>query len=226
MRPVPVKRPAMLIILLVALTSCFGGGGVYHTVRGGETLWRISRTYDVKIEKVIRANHIRDPRDINIGTRLYIPGAKRRLKVPPAGVKTASRPSAAKRTAVKYRGGFLWPVKGRLLNAFGTKDGIRNDGIDILARDNTPVKAAREGRVVYVADTFRTYGKIIIIKHSHDIYTVYANIKTRAVSKGDEVKKGETIAKAGSKETRDTFIHFEVREGKDPVNPLFFLPRL
>jgi len=226
--PVPEAgaRAALLLIFGLLLSSCFGGGGVYHTVHEGETLWRISHTYDVKIERVIRANHIRDPRDINVGRRLFIPGANKVLKIAPVSVKTASNTSSRhkKKNRAKYRGGFLWPVKGRLLRKYGTKDGIRNDGIDILASDNTPVKAAKEGRVVYVADTFRKYGKIIIIRHSHDIYTVYANSKTNGVRTGDRVKQGDTIAKAGSEQSEDVFIHFEVREGKNPVNPLFFLP--
>jgi len=219
-----MKKAGGLIIISLLLVSCFGGG-VYHTVRKGETLWRISRTYDVKMETIRRANHIRDPRDINTGRRLFIPGADRVLRVPPSSVKTSSSSTKRKRGEVKYRDGFIWPVKGRLLRAFGTKNGIRNDGIDIRARENASVRAAKEGRVVYVADTFRKYGKIIIIKHSHDIYTVYANNKTNGVKKGEEVERGQTIAKTGAKESGDMFIHFEVREGKTPVNPLFFLPR-
>ncbi len=219
-----LKSCGAVIILTFILTSCFGGG-VYHTVREGETLWRISRTYDVKLEKVIKANHIKDPRDINTGRRLFIPGADKVRRVSPARVKGAEGSSSkVKKSTARFRGGFLWPVKGRLLRSFGTKKGIRNDGIDIFTRVNTPVKAAKEGRVVYVADTFRSYGKIIIIKHRHDIYTVYANNKTNGVSKGEEVKKGQIIARAGSGESKEDFIHFEVREGKDPVNPLFFLP--
>jgi len=224
MRLEPIKRAGGLIILSFLLVSCFGGG-VYHTVRKGETLWRISRTYDVKMESIRRANHIRDPRDINTGRRLFIPGADRVLRVPSASVKTISNSTKRKRGEVKYRDGFIWPVKGELLRAFGTKNGIRNDGIDIRARENASVRAAKGGRVVYVADTFRKYGKIIIIKHSHDIYTVYANNKTNGVKKGEEVERGQTIAKTGAKESDDIFIHFEVREGKTPVNPLFFLPR-
>ncbi|MFQ5480414.1 MAG: peptidoglycan DD-metalloendopeptidase family protein [Thermodesulfobacteriota bacterium] len=214
-----------MLILSFFLTSCFGGG-VYHTVKKDETLWRIARTYDVRLSRVARANHIRDPRDINIGTRLYIPGATHVLKVPPVSTaKSApSRKRTVKRDYKKYRGGFLWPVKGRLLQGFGTKDGIRNDGIDISARENTAVKAAKDGEVVYVGSSYRTYGRIIIIKHNHDIYTVYANNKSNSARVGARVKQGEMIARAGSLDKRDVFIHFEVREGKRPVNPLFFLP--
>jgi len=214
----------LLLILAIALSSCFGGGGVYHRVKKGETLWRISRTYDVKMERVIRANHIRDPRDISIGARLFIPGAERVRHVPPADVKSPTKQGGTKKSRAKFRGGFLWPVKGRVLRSFGVEKGIRNDGIDIRVRENTPIKAAREGHVVYVADSFSKYGRIIIIKHPHDIYTVYANNMASKVAKGDDVKKGEVIARAGSVNSKEALVHFEVREGKVPVNPLFFLP--
>lgn len=216
---------AIVITAPLVLTSCFGGG-VYHTVKKDETLWRISRTYDVKIGRIARANHISDPRDISTGTRLYIPGATKVLKVPPAPGKK-SRPSSTRKARVdlkKYRGGFQWPVRGKLLKTFGTKNNIVSDGIDILSSENTAVKAAKEGEVVYVGSSYRTYGSIIIIKHSDDIYTVYANNKSNSVREGEEVKKGEIIARAGAGENKDVFIHFEVREGKRPVNPLFFLP--
>jgi len=220
----PARGVELLIVLALALTSCFGGGGVYHTVKKGETLWRISRTYDVKMERVIRANHIRDPRDINIGARLFIPGADKARHVPAADVKRPSGQADTKKSRAKYRGGFLWPVKGRIMRSFGVEKGIRNDGIDIKVREDTAIKAAREGHVVYVGDSFSTYGRIIIIKHPHDIYTVYANNINGGVSKGDDVKKGEVIARAGPGESKEVFVHFEVREGKVPVNPLFFLP--
>jgi len=218
-----------LLGLAFALTSCLGGG-VDHRVRKGETLWRIAHTYDVSMSRVIRANHIKDPTDIRAGTRLYIPGAKKTLRVPPAeassrpGPAQSSRAVSTRNEPLHYRGGFQWPLRGRLLRTFGKKDGIRNDGIDIRAGRDTPVRAANDGEVVYVADSFQAYGKIIIIKHEHDIYTVYANNKVNAVKRGERVKKGEVIARAGVRDEKDVFIHFEVREGKRPVNPLFFLP--
>ncbi len=225
-----VQRAVLALILAMVLTSCFGGG-VYHTVKKDETLWRIARTYDVKLSRLARANHIKDPSDINTGVRLYIPGAKRVLKVPPASTAAAasSLPSSSstrgrKRDYKKYRGGFLWPVRGRLLQGFGTKNGIRNDGIDILTGKDAVVKAAKEGEVVYVGSSYRSYGRIIIIKHRDDIYTVYANNKSNSVRTGERVKKGDMIARAGATDSKDAFIHFEVREGKRPVNPLFFLP--
>ncbi|MFQ5354361.1 MAG: peptidoglycan DD-metalloendopeptidase family protein [Thermodesulfobacteriota bacterium] len=220
-----LRGGAVAVILTTLLTSCFGGG-VYHTVKKDETLWRISRTYDVKIGRIARANHINDPRDISIGTRLYIPGATRVLRVPPPDTGRTVRASSKKVRVdlKKYRGDFLWPVKGKLLRTFGTKNGIQNDGIDILARENTAVKAAKEGEVVYVGSSYKAYGRIIIIKHSGDIYTVYANNKSNAVAEGEDVKQGEIIARAGDGQSSDVFVHFEVREGKRPVNPLFFLP--
>ncbi len=211
---------AMALGLL--LSSC-ASGGVYHRVGRGETLWRISHTYDVPMDRVIRANHIKDPTEIRAGTRLFIPGARRPMRVVPAE-KTAVQASSKRGAPRAPRDGFTWPVRGKLIRRFGTKDGIRSDGIDIAAPSNTPVRAARDGEVVYVAESFKTYGKIIILRHDHNIYTVYANNRTNKVRRGERVKKGEVIARAGKGDFEDVFIHFEVREGKRPVDPLYFLP--
>jgi lipoprotein NlpD len=215
------------LVLGLFLSSC-ASGGVYHRVGRGETLWRIAHTYDVPMDRVIRANHIKDPTEIRAGTRLFIPGARHHMEVVPAETATrkASSGKGRKSSAASRppRDGFTWPVRGRLLRRFGTKDGIRNDGIDIAAPSNTPVRAARDGEVVYVAESFKTYGKIIILKHDHNIYTVYANNRTNKVKRGKRVKKGEVIARAGKGTYEDVFIHFEVREGKRPVDPLYFLP--
>jgi len=221
-----LKGTVLMLLLAAAMTSCFGGG-VYHTVRKGETLWRISRTYDVKLSRIARANHIRDPRDIDTGVRLYIPGATRVKRVPRVQVSKVSHKSAKRevKKIKKYRGGFLWPLRGKLLHTFGSKNGIRNDGIDIQARgSSTAVKAAKDGEVVYVGSSYRAYGSIVIIRHSDDIYTVYANNRSNSVRRGERVKRGEIIARVGSGAGNENFIHFEVREGKRPVNPLFFLP--
>ncbi len=211
--------------LAFMVSSCLGGG-VYHRVRRGETLWRIAHTYEVPMDRIIRVNHIKDPTDIRAGTRLYIPGARHQKRVPPAEMtagKTPAGDAGKDRHSRAWRDGFVWPVRGRILRRFGTENGIRNEGIDIAASMNTPVRAARDGEVVYVAESFKTYGKIIILKHDHNIYTVYANNRTNEVRKGERVRRGDVIARAGAGTGDDVFLHFEVREGKRPVDPLYFL---
>lgn len=83
------------VAFLVFLGGCatpdvFRKTGVYHTIRAGETLYRISRTYGVELDELVKVNHISDPRSIAKGTRLYIPGANQLLTVSKRRKRTAS----------------------------------------------------------------------------------------------------------------------------------------
>ena len=110
------------------------------------------------------------------------------------------------------------PVNGKIVNDFGyvydnvygTR--IKNNGIDIKAPKNSPVRAAESGEVVYVG-FIEGYGNIIIIEHS-GFWTIYSQIIGINVKKGDKVIKGQQIAKVG-----DELFHFELRIGKEAVDP-------
>jgi len=62
-----------------------------HPVRGGETLWSISRMYDVPIKKIARANQISNPSRLQIGQRLLIPVPAPIIKITQAPKKTSKR---------------------------------------------------------------------------------------------------------------------------------------
>lgn len=214
-----------ILTLLLFLSGCLSGRGVYHTVHKGETLYRICKTYKVDIQDVAELNNIKDPTEIKTGKRIFIPGARRVKKVTPymAGAGNAEKEPEGKIVIEKDR--FSWPVHGVMESAFGPRGGGRHDGIDISAKEGTPVKAADNGEVVYVSSSFRGYGNIVILKHKDDFYTVYAHNEENLVKTGESVKKGEVIAKVGSTgNATGSHLHFEVRQGKIVRNPLFFLP--
>ncbi|MFQ5735413.1 MAG: LysM peptidoglycan-binding domain-containing M23 family metallopeptidase [Thermodesulfobacteriota bacterium] len=223
-----IRTPALLAALLLTLllSGCVIGTGVTHTVKKGETLWRISRTYDVDLQDLAETNGIKDPTDIKAGMRLYIPGARRVKKVPPyrPSSKSSSKYEGSGKIEM-HRGMFDWPVKGPVSSNFGPRNGVRHDGIDIRAPEGTPIKAAGKGKVVFVDTHMRGYGRIIIIKHPGDYYTVYAHNKENDVKRGDTVERGQVIGRVGDSGNADgCHLHFEVRRGKKMRNPLFFLP--
>ena len=178
--------------------------GIYHKVKDGETLWRISQTYGVSISEIIKANRLPDGSAIEEGQLLYIP-----IKPIVPGAK-----------------GFIWPIKGRVTSPFGAKwDGGRNKGIDIEAKDGHAVAAARSGKVLFCSDSLKGYGKTIIIDHEDGFSTVYAHNKEILVRPGDKVVSGQEIAIAGSTgRTSLPHLHFEIRKGHEPQNPLWYLP--
>ena len=121
-------------------------------------------------------------------------------------------------------GTLAWPLKGVLYGRYGVRDGRRHDGIDIAAPEGTHVLAAEAGTVIYAGEQ-AGYGAIAILRHEGGLVTLYAHNKRLLVREGDRVKRGEPIARVGQTgKTTGPHLHFEVREGTRPRNPLLFLP--
>ncbi|WP_415236896.1 peptidoglycan DD-metalloendopeptidase family protein [Sneathiella sp.] len=120
---------------------------------------------------------------------------------------------------------FIWPVKGKLLSGYGRKkNGLHNDGINILVADGTPVRAAENGIVSYVGNEMRSFGNLILISHADGYVTTYGHTSEILVSKGDVVRKGDVIARAGSTgDVETTQLHFEIRKEGTALNPAVHL---
>ncbi len=120
---------------------------------------------------------------------------------------------------------FRWPVRGRIIAGFGTKpNGEKNDGINLAVPEGTAVKAAEAGTVIYAGNELEGYGNLILIRHADGWVSAYANNKDLTVKRGDKVDRGETIAHAGmSGAVSSPQVHFELRKGAKPVNPLDYL---
>jgi murein DD-endopeptidase MepM/ murein hydrolase activator NlpD len=120
---------------------------------------------------------------------------------------------------------FGWPLKGRVIEAFGPGDGgERNDGINILAKRGAPIKAAADGTVTYVGDELKGYGNLVLIRHGNGYVTAYAHADSVIVERGQHVRRGEVIGFAGTSGDVDTpQLHFEIRQGTTPLNPARFL---
>lgn len=214
------------ILSLILLSGCIVDKGVVHTVGKGEDFWAICRRYRADPGEVAAINHIKDPSILTPGEKIFIPNAKELRKVK---VHHAEPPQPAPKdndhSVVIQKDGFLWPVKGRVISLFGMRGGVKHDGIDIKAPEGASVRAAAAGIVVFVSSAMKGYGKIIIIKHSEGLYTVYAHNENNLVEKGQKVSKGAIIATVGKTGNAETYhLHFEVRQGKVAKNPLFFLP--
>ena len=120
---------------------------------------------------------------------------------------------------------FLWPVKGRVIANFGANSsGERNDGIDISAARGAPIRAAADGSVSYVGDELKAYGNLILIRHSNGFITAYAHADSVAVSRGQQVKRGQVIAYAGTTgDVNEPQLHFELRAGNKAIDPQPYL---
>jgi murein DD-endopeptidase MepM/ murein hydrolase activator NlpD len=115
----------------------------------------------------------------------------------------------------------------RLTSLFGKRWGKEHEGIDMAAPIGTPVFAAAAGSVIYAGDQVRGYGNMVVIKHDGEIVTVYAHSSVLLVHTGDRVAVGQEIARVGDTgRATAPHLHFEVRRGEVPQDPMPFLPAL
>lgn len=144
---------------------------------------------------------------------------------PEAAPAAAAAPKDAPATAADDdKPEFRWPARGRVIKAF--KAG-QNEGINIAVPEGTPVKAAESGVVVYSGNEVKGYGNLVLIRHPNGFVSAYANNGELMVKRGDQVKRGQQIAKSG--QTGDVSapqLHFELRKGSTPVDPTQYLAGL
>ncbi|MEC9266446.1 MAG: LysM peptidoglycan-binding domain-containing M23 family metallopeptidase [Pseudomonadota bacterium] len=117
--------------------------------------------------------------------------------------------------------GFLWPVRGNVVSAYGPKGrGLHNDGINIAAPRGSPIRAAEAGVVAYAGDGLQGFGNIVLIKHADGYVTAYAHADALLVSRGQVIQRGQAIARVGSSGTVETpQVHFQIRRGRDAIDP-------
>jgi len=185
--------------------------GVHHRVEADQTLWRISKIYDVDINDILRANNISEEGTIEIGQMILIPNRLKQQNVP-----------------VRLGGDdFIWPLRGRVIAGFGSSyRNIMNKGLNIQGSPGADILAARSGKVVFYAVDFGNFGKTIIIDHGDGLRSVYARASDVFVRPGDNVQRGCLIGRVGSSgRDKNSYLHFEIRKGSLPENPLFYLSR-
>lgn len=208
--------------------------GVVHVVRKGETVYRIARAYGVAPADLLEENGIADPRQVSVGTELFVPGASRVVDLeetggaaPPAGERppaNGAAPNGVPEHLVAARARLAWPLKGVLYGRYGVRSGRRHDGIDLSAPVGTAIGAAGSGAVIYAGEQ-PGYGAIVILRHEGGLVTLYAHCSALLVEEGASVKAGQPIARVGQTgRSTGPHLHFEVREGTRPRNPLLFLP--
>jgi lipoprotein NlpD len=220
---------------------------VVYTVRPNDTLYSIGKRFGVDYHTISRRNRLRSPYRIYVGQHLYITRVAPRSHALPiarhmyqAPVKTAKKKQAVKKKkgikpskpshktkARSYAGGrLLWPVKGKVTSLFGRRGSRMHDGIDISAKEGTPIHVAAAGTVVYADHRLSGYGKLVIVRHGRNLFTTYAHNQRNLVQKGATVRKGDVIARVGrTGRASGAHLHFEVRHGSTAVDPLAYLPR-
>ncbi|MCF6214779.1 MAG: peptidoglycan DD-metalloendopeptidase family protein [Emcibacter sp.] len=192
-----------------------------HIVKKGDTVYSLSRKYNEDMTIFTRLNNIKKPYALTIGQKLKVPG-----KIHPNFQGGNKKKANANHPPPPQSGqGFMWPVKGRILSSFGPKaTGYHNDGINIAATSGSYVRSAQNGVVVYTGNKIKGFGKLILIRHSEGWITAYAHNSAILVTKGQTVKRGQSIARVGqSGGVNRPQLHFEMRRATRAVNPVRYL---
>ena len=246
----PAPRPA---VPTPAPAASPPGNGSVHVVAAGDTLSKIAHRYHKPVNEIAKANNIQPTATLNVGDRLTIPGAQAPAvkasapaAVAPAKPVAAAAPKEAEpgqnanvvaptdpldKEAAKLAEGtgavpkFRWPANGRVIASYGpTTNGQQNDGINIALPENTPVKAAEDGVVAYAGNELKGYGNLVLVRHPNGYVTAYAHAKELLVKRGDQVKRGQVIARSGQTgNVNAPQLHFEIRKGASPLDPTRFL---
>jgi murein DD-endopeptidase MepM/ murein hydrolase activator NlpD len=121
---------------------------------------------------------------------------------------------------------FRWPVRGRVITGFGAKNsGQQNDGINLAVPEGTAIRAAEDGVVAYAGNELKGYGNLILVRHANGYVTAYAHASEIAVKRNDPVRRGQVIGRSGQTgSVNSPQLHFEIRKGSSPVDPMQFLP--
>jgi murein DD-endopeptidase MepM/ murein hydrolase activator NlpD len=113
---------------------------------------------------------------------------------------------------------FRWPISGRVITDFANSKGT---GINIEAPEGAAVRAAENGQVIYAGSGVEGYGNLILIRHPNGYVSAYAHLQAMNVAKGTVVNRGDNIGTAGKTgSVSKPQLHFELRKGATPVDPL------
>lgn len=228
-----IRNLVVAILSILFIFSCAQSFGVYHRIKKGETLYSISRLYKSEVDKLKEINNIPDETKLKEGDYIFIPDVQAPLQDtavlskendPGSDSSVKKIDSAGNGSVKKSSSKFIWPAKGVVTSTFGVRWGSKHEGIDIGCPEGTEVFAAGSGKVIFSGER-GGYGLVIIIQHDGDLITIYAHNSKNLVEQGAEVKQGEKIALSG-KTGRATgpHLHFEVRQGIKPVDPVEYLP--
>jgi murein DD-endopeptidase MepM/ murein hydrolase activator NlpD len=204
--------------------------GMFYTFKNKDKIEAVAKRYKVSVDKIRQVNPTVDLVSLKVGSEIFLPGARPEALAetpPPAKGKTG------KASATKASGGasrsYRWPVMGKINSPFGwrrhpiTRRQDFHTGLDIKAGRGTVIRSAREGRVAY-AGWMSGYGKVVVVEHNNGQSTLYAHCDSLLVRQGTKISVGQNIARVGSTgRTTGPHLHFEIRQGNSPVNPLKYL---
>ncbi|QEY24415.1 peptidoglycan DD-metalloendopeptidase family protein [Neisseria animalis] len=221
-----------MTVSLIALAACSGnskptGGKAvkisssaavpngYYRVKAGDTLFRIAKRYGQSVATLAAWNNLADASKIEVGQLL-------RVRRNTSSAATTGQPAHA--VTPVNRLALQWPTDNGRQNIIQYYHATRNKGLNIGGMLGQNIKAAAAGKVLYVGEGVRGYGKLILISHNSNTITAYAHNDSILVREDQQVQAGQVIATMGNSDTDSVKLHFEVRINGKAVDPMPHLP--
>ncbi|MFZ9886919.1 MAG: M23 family metallopeptidase [Myxococcota bacterium] len=179
----------------------------------------MSKRYGLSVAEIAEVNGLAEADVLRAGQRLFLPAVS-------VSSSSSSEPDTQV-SSVETAGSssLTWPLEqGVLLREFTPQGTLPYEGLLLAAPRDTPVHAAAAGLVVYVGEE-EGFGRMVVLSHPEDMVTVYAHLERVQVREGQRVQQRQRIAYVGETgEAESPQLHFEVRSGRSPVDPLLHLP--
>jgi len=206
-------------------------------VQRGDSLYSLSRRYDVSVERLAQLNQLKKPYVIQPGQTLYLKPLSAPVRqqavsssqsggARPVAVQTAGKQKQSPASpTTNWPNTIQWqrPANGKIVKKFNRQLSDAK-GIDIAGQHGDAIVASADGKVVYSGNGLISYGNLIIIKHNKTFLSAYAYNRKLLVKEGDVVKAGQKIAEMGRKDDLSPRLHFEIRKNGKPDDPLKYLP--
>jgi murein DD-endopeptidase MepM/ murein hydrolase activator NlpD len=237
----PNNTCALLGVVLVLGCATAGGDkpmhedhlpGRWHIVAAGETSGTLAEQAGIPLEDFLEINGLKRGETLAPGRPVFVLGKtlapSANVPSQPAAAPVAPTQAGTPSSPARSNAPLRWPVASpRLSSLFGVRWGKPHEGIDMAAPTGTPVFAASAGEVIYAGDQVRGYGNMVVVKHTGDLVTVYAHNSLLLVHTGDRIAVGQEIARVGDTgRSTAPHLHFEVRRGEIPQDPIPLLPAL
>ena len=211
---------------------------IKHNVVRGETVFTISRLYNISVRSLADWNGLDSDYTLREGQILIIPLVDKKaikntqkeidesaVPAPPSSKKPQPRnvntqefsKSTDTKISVPENGKMAYPLEGLVIREYSKNI---NDGIDFTAQAGTKVVAADTGLVATVTEDINQIA-IVVLKHPGNILTVYANLTNIKVSTNQNVNRGDILGEIPDGDP--PYLHFEIREGFESVDPLEYL---
>ena len=192
----------------------FSQENLQHTVRKGESLYSISKKYKGDVDEIFSYNGISEDGPLALGSVVIVPnGEIATIVAKPKAATSKLRGTSAP----SYDGYYRAPMAN-----YRRTQGLHGyNGVDLVSRDGSGayVMAAAAGTVIITRQGGYNggYGNYIVIKHDNGTQTLYAHLKSNAVTAGQQVAQGQLIGYEGNTgKSTGTHLHFEIRGAKNP----------